>query len=286
MSASDSQRAAQPAAADRAVRDQRDPELAQRRDDAVVLVIAAEQRVLTLIRGDRMNRRRAPHFGSFRLGEAERADFPRRDELGHRADRLLDRDVGVDAVLVVEVDRVDAESLERGFARRAHVLRRAADAGALPVGRAQHPELRRQDDAVAVLTDEGPEQRLVVADAVGVGGVVERDPELERTIQRSQRFGVLGRTVSARHPHAAQTERGNGRAAVGKLSSLHPGTFSAGRSGSSSRRRAPKMPEAYRRRRPIACAMTNAQIGKRITENSHGLSEPLGRRTAMNASAT
>jgi hypothetical protein len=43
------------------------------------------------------------------LGEPEVADLALLDELRHRADRLLDRTVSVDAVLVVEVDVVDAE---------------------------------------------------------------------------------------------------------------------------------------------------------------------------------
>ena len=45
------------------------------------------------------------------------------DELGHRADGLLDRHGLVDAVLVVEVDVVDAEPLQRGVAGGADVLR-------------------------------------------------------------------------------------------------------------------------------------------------------------------
>ena len=53
-----------------------------------------------------------------RLGKAEVANLPRLDELGHRADRLFDRRVRVDAMLVVEIDRVDAETLQRGVAAR------------------------------------------------------------------------------------------------------------------------------------------------------------------------
>ena len=39
--------------------------------------------------------------------------FP--DQVLHRAGDLLDRHVRVDAVLIVEVDRVDAEVLERAL---------------------------------------------------------------------------------------------------------------------------------------------------------------------------
>ena len=41
--------------------------------------------------------------------------LPCAHQLGHRADRLLDRHAGIDPVLVVEVDRVDAEPPERGL---------------------------------------------------------------------------------------------------------------------------------------------------------------------------
>ena len=53
--------------------------------------------------------------------------LPSCDQLGHRADGLLDRHVGVDAVLVVEVDVVGAEALQRALDRAAHVLGRAVE---------------------------------------------------------------------------------------------------------------------------------------------------------------
>jgi hypothetical protein len=40
------------------------------------------------------------------------ADLARLDQLGHRPDRLLDRHLPVHPVLVVEVDRVEAQPLE------------------------------------------------------------------------------------------------------------------------------------------------------------------------------
>ena len=50
------------------------------------------------------------------LGEADVADLALLHQFGHRADGLLDRRVGVDAVLVVEVDVVDAQALQRALA--------------------------------------------------------------------------------------------------------------------------------------------------------------------------
>src|SRR3954471_8247966 len=92
---------------------------------------------------------RPPDGLSASLGEPEVADLALLHELGHRADRLLDRRLGVDAVLVVEVDRVDAEALERRLARLAHVVGIAADAQELAVLPADVAELRRDERALA-----------------------------------------------------------------------------------------------------------------------------------------
>ena len=95
--------AGEEAAAERAVGDEADPQLAQGRQD-LVLGIAAPERVLGLQRRDRMGRVGAADRLRRRLGEAEVAHLALLDQLGHRADRLLDRHLGIDPVLVVEVD--------------------------------------------------------------------------------------------------------------------------------------------------------------------------------------
>jgi hypothetical protein len=60
------------------------------------------------------------------------ANLPGLDELGHRADRLLDFGLLVDPVLVVEVDVVDAQALERRLARLPDVLRAPFSPRTLP----------------------------------------------------------------------------------------------------------------------------------------------------------
>ena len=109
--------AGEKAAAERAVRDEADAELATRREDAV-LRIARPQRVLGLQRGDRMDLARAAQRLDAGLRQAEVADLAGLHEVGHRADRVLDRRARVDAVLVVEVDVIDAEPLQARVARR------------------------------------------------------------------------------------------------------------------------------------------------------------------------
>ena len=101
--------------------------------------------------------------------------LPSRHQLGQRADGLLDRRVRVDAVLVVEVDVVGAEPLQRALDRAAHVLGRAVEH---PVRRSS-VGVRAMPNFVAITTSSrrpaiaAPEQLLVRVRAVDLGGVEE-----------------------------------------------------------------------------------------------------------------
>ena len=133
----------------------------------------------------------APDRGRGGLRQAEVADLAGRDQLGHRADGLLDRHGLVDPVLVVEVDVVDAESRQRGVARGPDVLRPAVDADPGAVGQPLVAELGGELHLVAaVLTgrDRAADQLLVGERAVHVGGVEEGDAEVERAVDGGDRL--------------------------------------------------------------------------------------------------
>ena len=185
-------RAGQEAAAERAVGDEADPELAHRRQD-LRLGIARPERVLGLQRGDRMDGLRAANRVRRGLGEPEVAHLALLDELGHRADGLLDRRRQVDAVLVVEVDRLDAEPLAAtprrpsGRTRRLPLIPRYS-----PCAAAHVPELRRDHDLVAAAGDRLADELLVRDRAVHVGRVEEGDSELERALDRRDRLALVG----------------------------------------------------------------------------------------------
>ncbi len=104
-----------------------------------------------------------------------------------RADRLLDRDVRVHAVLVVEVDVVDAEPLQRAVERPAHVLGAAVEP-AVAVLVDDDSELGRELDLVAAIGDRLADELLVLAHAVHLGRVEEGDAELERPVDRRDRL--------------------------------------------------------------------------------------------------
>src|SRR5437016_5651600 len=108
---------------------------------------------------------------------AEVANLPLLDELGHGADGLLDRRVRIDAMLVVDVDVVGAEPLERGVTGGENVLAVAADAEPLALLGADAAELCREHDLVAAVLDRAADEPLVLERPVRVGRVEEVDAE-------------------------------------------------------------------------------------------------------------
>jgi hypothetical protein len=133
------------------------------------------------------------------------------DELGHSSDGLLDLDVGIDTVLVVEVDVVGAQASQRTLDRAADVVGRAverAERGQVAGRRRVHPasELRRDHILVPVTLDRASDQFLVGQGSVQLRGVDEVDPELERPLDRRDRLVLVGRAVERGHAHASESE--------------------------------------------------------------------------------
>ena len=94
--------------AQRAERDEPDAELGKCRDD-LGLRGPPPQRVLGLQRGDGLHGVGAADRARRRLRHPEVADLPGLDQVAHGAGGVLDGDLRVDAVLVEQVDVVDAQ---------------------------------------------------------------------------------------------------------------------------------------------------------------------------------
>ena len=201
----------QEAAAERAVGHEADAQLAHRVEQDLALHVAGPQRVLGLEGGDRVDRVRPADGLGRRLGQAEVAHLARLHQLAHGADRLLDRRLRVHPVLVVEVDVVEAEPAQRVVARLLDVLGPAVHAAVRRVVSADDAELGGQHDLVAPVGDRAADQLLVGAAAVHVGGVEEAHAQLERAVDRRDRFGVVALAVELGHPHAAQPLGGCGQ---------------------------------------------------------------------------
>ena len=214
--------AGEEAAPERAVGDEADAELAQRGQD-LLLRVARPDRVLGLQGGDRVHGVGPPDGGRRRLGEAEVADLALGHELGHGPDRLLDRRVGVHAVLVVEVDVVDAEPGEGAVAGLAHVLGPAVDRARRPgrSGSRTMPNLVAMTASSRCPASASADEHLVGVRPVHVGRVEERDPELERPVDGGDRLGVVPGPVEVGHPHAAQALAGDRQSLRSERDRLH-----------------------------------------------------------------
>jgi hypothetical protein len=191
---------------ERRVGDEPDAEVATGVEHAVVLRIASPQRVLGLERSDRVRRVPAPQRVRRSLAHPEVANLAGSDELAHRADGVLDRHVGVDAVLVVEVDDVDTEPLQRRITRRPDVVRSAVHSHAGPVGAPLVAELGGEYDVVATARDGLADELLVGERAVHVGGVQEAAAEVECSMDDLGRRVVVDGAVELAHPHASEAQ--------------------------------------------------------------------------------
>src|SRR5262245_38418714 len=143
------------------------------------------------------------------------------DEALHRADGVLDRHARIDAVLEVEVDRVDLEPGEALVAGFDHVLRPAVR-GRLAVGRTHVAELGRDHRLRAIAVGErAGEQLLILAVGVGIGGIEKIGTGVERLADRGDRLGLVHRPVEAGHRHAPQAQPGDLEPALAETSQLH-----------------------------------------------------------------
>ena len=145
------------------------------------------------------------------LGQAEVANLAGLHQPGHRADRVLDRHIRVDAVLVEEVDVVRAEALERGLADAPDVFRAAVQTRDPSGGIDAKAELGRDDDTLAVGAEGAPQQPLVGVGPVDLGGVEEGDAEFERPANGGNRLGLVADAIGPAHAHAAEAQFRDGQ---------------------------------------------------------------------------
>lgn len=125
-----------------------DAELAEQREN-LGLDVAGPQGVFGLQGCYRVYGVGTADGGGPGLGQSDVADLALDDEVGQRADGLLDGGVRVDAVLVIEVDVVGSEPLERAFDSRLDIAGAAVDDSGAAAGVRDQTELRRDDDIIA-----------------------------------------------------------------------------------------------------------------------------------------
>lgn len=170
--------------------------------------LAPQQRPLELHRGHRVHRRGLLELVDGHLGQPEVTDLAGLDQIGHGAHGVSDRDLRVDAVQVVQIDRLDAKPLQRRLAIAAHVLRPSVKVHTVLV--ADDAELGRHRHVLAAPGQNATDQCLVVALPVADRGVQHGHAQLECVPDEPDRFSVVDASVALGQAHTPQSD-GRGR---------------------------------------------------------------------------
>src|SRR5258708_25913933 len=128
--------------------------------------------------GDRSHRARARELLEIEIRDADVADFPFAAQLVERADRLLDRNLGIVTVKRVQLHMIAAQASEARVERASQVLRPSV---AETVAAAMKPALRPDRDAVGPSVERLAEQALAFAVEIDVSRADQPHAEFDRT---------------------------------------------------------------------------------------------------------
>ena len=143
-------------------------------------------------------------FGaSFR--KSERAYFPGRNQSGHGADSVFNRNFRIDAVLIEEIDRFDAKPFKAAVASAPDIFRRTVDAPDA-TGIEPEPEFCGNHHTVARhFSQKSAQQLFIGVGPVDLGGVKKIAAELQITVKNTERFPFISGSVSKGHAHAPKS---------------------------------------------------------------------------------
>src|SRR5262245_8286734 len=155
------------------------------------------------------------------FGQSQEADFAGLLQLRHRADRLLDRHGGVDAVLVVHINRIDAEALQRRVTRAPNVFGRPVDAQPRAILSANIAEFRGEYGVTAPIANGAADETLVGEWSVWIRRIKKIDSQIQGAMDRRDRLRIVVLAVEFRHAHAPQAQHGHDGTASAELTHLH-----------------------------------------------------------------
>src|ERR1700722_18318137 len=157
----------------------------------MVLRIPGPQGVLGLKRSDRGHAMRTPDRVGASLGQTDEAHLALGDELTQKANGFLNWGTRVHPVLVVEVDVVSPEALERTVDRDANALGAAVRDPTLSSRVREDAELRGHHHLVSSALDGPTHQFLAVEWSIDLGGVDVGDAQFERSVDGADRLVVV-----------------------------------------------------------------------------------------------
>ncbi|MNP14485.1 hypothetical protein D3C76_1068120 [compost metagenome] len=142
------------------------------------------------------------------------------DQLGHRADGLFVRHVGIDACRLIEIDHVDPQPPQRVGSEVLDRLRASVEADDSLCGRHLHAELHTQEGLLAPPANRLADVHFADAAAVEVGRVEEGETGIHRRLDGPHRLSA-GLLAGLYEAHAAQPQRRDLRSVATELSAWH-----------------------------------------------------------------
>ena len=137
-------------------------------------------------------------------------DFAFDNQVCHGPNRFLDRHGGVDAVLVVKVQAINAEPLQGSFDRRFRIGPGSVHAHNIATVKFE-PEFAGDDEAVAFALYGFAHQFFIGKGAIDLGGIEKGDAKVDGAVDGLDGFiGIGVFTISdiaaLDHRHAADTD--------------------------------------------------------------------------------
>ena len=148
----------------------------------------------------------------------EESHLPFAHELRHRADDVLDRHLGIDTMLIQQIDAIGLQTAERAFHSLANVRGLAVHPCSAAVLIDAESELGRDHEPVArtiELRESAREELLVYVRAVHLCRIEECHAELDGAVNRGDGLALVALVrgaVCLAHSHEAKAELGDGQA--------------------------------------------------------------------------
>jgi hypothetical protein len=126
-------------------------------------------------------------------------------EFSHRSNRIFDRRVGIDAMLVIEVDDINPQPFQAFVAALAHIVRLSVDPQKLAVGSPHVAEFGSDNNIVALALDGLAEELLIGSHPIHIGRIEKIDTKLQGPVDGGDGFRIISARIELGHSHAAQT---------------------------------------------------------------------------------
>src|SRR5271166_2146726 len=159
--------------------------------------------------------------------EAEVPHLALLDKIFHSAGGFFDGHVGIDAVLIEQVDHIGPETLERGLGDLLDMFGTAVQPGLFAGARIKlEPKLGGDHHLPTERSESFAHEFFVCERPINLGGVEECDTAFSgRPNYRNHFLFVPRRTVAKTHSHAAEPKGRNFQVAFSKFALLHYFSF-------------------------------------------------------------